>query len=195
MRKIVFVNNKGGVGKTTLALMTACALQDAGYKVAIEDRDPNKSITGWAKRVGCVPLLKEAPSAELIVVDTASSAVDYGRLRSRSNARMVEIIGEATRVVLVAETAMIGIEASIQMAALIKEYAPEKGKLIFNRVRRATEIGRRDLAEMAAMIGLPNVACSLPENESFRRAAEYGWQAVPRKDQLVVMNAVMQILL
>lgn len=195
MKKIVFVNNKGGVGKTTLALMTACALQDAGNRVAIEDRDPNKSITGWAQRVGNVPLLKEAPSAEIVIVDTASSAIDYNRLNSRGNKQMVGLLEEANRVVLVAETAHIGIEASMQMAVMIKQFAPDRGKLIFNRVRKNTEIGRRNLGELAKVIGLPHIECTLPENESYRRAAEYGWSAVPRADRLRVMTAVLQILI
>src|SRR3989338_5207231 len=44
-KKLVFTNNKGGVGKTTLAFNCAVAFAKAGYKTAIIDLDPQCNIT------------------------------------------------------------------------------------------------------------------------------------------------------
>ena len=44
-KKIIFVNNKGGVGKTTLAFNCAVSFAKQGYKTAIIDLDPQCNIT------------------------------------------------------------------------------------------------------------------------------------------------------
>ena len=47
MTVITFVNPKGGVGKTTTAIITAMELDRAGAKVAFYDLDPNANVLGW----------------------------------------------------------------------------------------------------------------------------------------------------
>jgi chromosome partitioning protein len=46
---IAVINQKGGAGKTTLAVHLACHLADEGRRVAFVDNDPQLSATRWLK--------------------------------------------------------------------------------------------------------------------------------------------------
>lgn len=50
MAVITFANPKGGVGKTTTALLTALELNRAGASVAFYDLDPNANVVRWSER-------------------------------------------------------------------------------------------------------------------------------------------------
>lgn len=84
MKKVGFLSQKGGSGKTTLAVHLATSAQQSGEIVAIIDTDPQGSATAWGQaRKGKPPLvhkatpstlsdaLQKASEASLIVVDTA----------------------------------------------------------------------------------------------------------------------------
>ena len=52
MPTIVFASPKGGVGKSTSAVLLATELARKGADVTIIDADPNKPVSDWAKRPG-----------------------------------------------------------------------------------------------------------------------------------------------
>lgn len=47
--RVAFIHTKGGVGKTTSALMVATAAAAVGEKVTVYDADPQGSATRWAE--------------------------------------------------------------------------------------------------------------------------------------------------
>ena len=66
MKVLAFLSQKGGAGKTTLAVHTAVAAQEAGLAVVLIDTDPQKSASVWADaRQGAAPVIATASVSEL----------------------------------------------------------------------------------------------------------------------------------
>jgi chromosome partitioning protein len=57
MPTIVFASPKGGVGKSTSAVLLATELAVRGVDVTIIDADPNRPVSRWAKRPNKPPSL------------------------------------------------------------------------------------------------------------------------------------------
>jgi len=69
---VAILNQKGGVGKTTVTLGLASAAAYAGQRVLIVDLDPQSSAT-WV--LGCEPAEVEVSSAEVLGRTGASAAI------------------------------------------------------------------------------------------------------------------------
>jgi chromosome partitioning protein len=66
MKKIAFLSQKGGSGKTTLVVHTAVAAHEAGERVVVIDTDPQKSATVWGEaRAEGSPVVATAAASEL----------------------------------------------------------------------------------------------------------------------------------
>ena len=72
---IAFVNQKGGVGKTTLAIHTAWELARAGGNVLLMDADPQGSTSDWAS-------LREATPFGTVSCARANLDEEVDRLRA-----------------------------------------------------------------------------------------------------------------
>ena len=98
MPVVSLVSPKGGVGKTTTALLIASTLHHRGQNVVLLDGDPNQPLSDWSDEGrNALPIIggvrsetivsvidREAPQRDLVIVDTEGSAQ---RLTSRAIAR------------------------------------------------------------------------------------------------------------
>jgi chromosome partitioning protein len=101
MPTVVFASPKGGVGKSTSAILLATELAARGVPVTTIDADPNKPLSRWAKLPGKPPTLtviadvteetiideieKAAQTSVFVIVDlegTASLTVGYALSRA-----------------------------------------------------------------------------------------------------------------
>ena len=66
METQIFLSQKGGSGKTTLAVHAAVAAQEDGARVVIVDTDPQRSATAWGEsREGDTPPVATVAAADL----------------------------------------------------------------------------------------------------------------------------------
>lgn len=74
MKTIAFLSQKGGSGKTTLAVHTAVAATEDGERVVIVDTDIQHSATTWSEaREAEAPIVATAAATDLQAVMTAAS--------------------------------------------------------------------------------------------------------------------------
>jgi chromosome partitioning protein len=89
MKTVAIISQKGGAGKTTVAIHLAVVAEQRGFRTAVFDLDPQASATSWAdKRKSPTPavvpaqasrlsnLLEQAAdqSADLVLIDSAPNA-------------------------------------------------------------------------------------------------------------------------
>jgi chromosome partitioning protein len=77
MKTIAFLSQKGGSGKTTLAVHVAVAAQEDGERVVIVDTDLQKSAAVWSEaRASQIPLVAPVATAQLDnVIEAARAAM------------------------------------------------------------------------------------------------------------------------
>jgi chromosome partitioning protein len=89
MKTVAIISQKGGAGKTTVAIHLAVVAEQRGFRAAVFDLDPQASATTWSdKRKSSTPavvpaqasrlsnLLEQAAaqSADLVLIDSAPNA-------------------------------------------------------------------------------------------------------------------------
>jgi chromosome partitioning protein len=104
MRVITFVNQKGGVGKSTLAINLAVTAARRGERVAVLDLDPQSTTTGWC----------ETRPADAATV----SRVGHG---STLDAGLARLAGDGVTVAFVDTTGLTGVDTrrAIQRSDLV----------------------------------------------------------------------------
>lgn len=94
MPTIVFASPKGGAGKSTAAVILATELAQKGAPVTIIDADPNKPVSGWARRPGC-------PENLTVVADISESTIieEIEAAEEKSTFVVVDLEGTASMMV------------------------------------------------------------------------------------------------
>jgi cellulose biosynthesis protein BcsQ len=78
-KRIVFFNNKGGVGKTTMVYHTAYMLKELGYKVLVADLDPQANLTSMfllQERLEEIFLENNAENQVLTITEMMKPVID-----------------------------------------------------------------------------------------------------------------------
>lgn len=192
--KISFINQKGGVGKSTAAMLVASALKSASCDVAIDDRDPQQSLTWWANDVGRISMINDHPNADIVITDTAGH-LDLERDRVKS--MVCKIIQESDRVILVSEMSPLSLQASVPMATLIKENLNSKNAkayVLFNKVRTNTLIGKQNQKSLSNQLELKSLKNYIPLASAYEQISAFGWSSVTGKERKNIINLSLEIL-
>lgn len=177
MKKIAFLAQKGGSGKTTLAVHTAVAATEAGESVVVIDTDPQKSATVWG----------DARSQEKPIIATAAAA-ELGRvLKAADQERMTLAIvdtaphaaPDATRIVRAVDLVAIPVRptafdiAAAGSAVDIVKAAGVRAVFVLSACpSRSPEIA--ETRTVLAEYGLPITPVEIIDRRAFARAVATG---------------------
>jgi chromosome partitioning protein len=199
MKTIAIVSQKGGAGKTTLALHIATAAEASGLPSAIIDLDPQASAAGWGdSRQGEAPVVVALPysrlshglqaasdgGAELVVIDTAP----------HSDSVAIAAIKAADLVLIPCRAGILDLRAIVSTAELVAS-ARKEAFVVLNAVTppRATQL-LADAQTAIAQHGMDVAPVGLQQRAAFghaltvgQTASEYepGGKAAEEVDQVV----------
>jgi chromosome partitioning protein len=177
MKTLAFLSQKGGSGKTTLAVHTAVAAHQEGERVVIVDTDIQRSATTW----------REARQAEQpAVAPVLAAQLDEVMAASRHDAMTLCIIDtaphaapDATRVARAADLVVIPCRptafdlAAVGSAVDIVKAAQVRAVLVLS----ACPFRSPEIAETRAVLegyGLPVAPVEITDRRAFARAVASG---------------------
>ena len=180
MKKIAFLSQKGGSGKTTLAVHTAVAAHEAGERVVVIDTDPQKSATVWGEtRNQGAPVVATAAAAELVrVLDAAQqermtlAIVDTAPHAAPDATRIVRVVD---LVVIPCRPTAFDIAAAGSAVDIVKAAGVPAVFVLSACPFRSPEIGEARV--VLAEYGLPIAPIEIIDRRAFARAVATG-QAV-----------------
>jgi chromosome partitioning protein len=176
-RVVAFLSQKGGTGKTTLAVHTAVAAQEAGRRVVLLDTDPQKSAGAWRDaRGGADPVVATATASEmdrvidaamadrmdLIIVDTAPHATPDA----------ASIARRAHLVLIPCRPSAFDLAAAGSAVAIVKAAGVSAAFVLSACPFRAPEIA--EARKALKRYGIPVARAEITERRAFARAVASG---------------------
>jgi len=180
--RIALIAKKGGVGKSTLCLLLYAVLRHAGRTVSLVDWDVQGTST---KALAVLGQTGPADGAEIVIYDTPPNLEHPAMATAIRNADLCLVVTSPSPAdVWEAEEAVAFAQARNPRAAV---------RLVFNKVRRGTVLGRL-VEETARLVPAPALGASLSARECYQHAVAQGWRALDGPAREEVMQVALAML-
>jgi chromosome partitioning protein len=146
MKIIAIISQKGGAGKTTLAVHLATAAASAGHTAAVIDLDPQATAASWGdRRAAEAPEVISGQAARLPALVNAArqNGADFLVLDTAPNAdQVVSLAARAADLVLIpCRAAAFDLEA-IETTLMLAKAALKPAYVVLNAVPPRSGVGR-----------------------------------------------------
>jgi chromosome partitioning protein len=196
MPVITLLSPKGGVGKTTTALLLATELSAQDVNVILIDADPNFPLSKWAALPGKpnnIEVIEEVDEENII--DT------IGEARKRARYVIVDLEGRAsgriTNALLVSNLALIPMQGSAldsnEAARAFKNVRvskhrdkPLKFAAVLAKTQASSRLWSRELKQIIAGMkeaGIPMIGTALADRGAFRALFSFGGTLATMNDK------------
>lgn len=180
--KLLFIQGKGGVGKSTLAFLFAVTLSKAGKSIAVIDLDPQESLTAWLKDTEGFEF---ARAGDITIIDTPPRIDDP---------RVLKAIGEADRIVVPATPSPAEIATLRHTAEIIAKHKRGEAKalIVFNRVKKTSTYGK-NLEAIAQNLTLAVAKNVVSDREVYKHVLLDGWSALDSAAKDEIMSLALEV--
>jgi chromosome partitioning protein len=196
------MNQKGGAGKTTLALNLAAAMADRGERVLLIDADPQQTAQDWAAVRSSPPPFQVMGLAKPVLHrDLPPIAADYAHVIIDGAPRNYEVARSA---ILAADLVLIPVQPSgadfwasretvklVQEARAFKE--TQKSAFVVSRKIGRTVLGR-DITDALAEFQLPIMRAGTTQRVAYAETLTAGSTVIesqPRSAAAVEIRAIL----
>jgi chromosome partitioning protein len=178
MKIITIAAQKGGVGKTTLAVNLAVAAEAAGIRTALADLDPQESATAWyERRAGDAPHVEPLSARRLPAWLAAARASGFGLAiidtPPAAGAEAAEAVQLSDLALIPCRPSLIDLEA-IRRTAQLVTIAAKPAFVVLNAAPVSARILLDDAGELARAAGLACAPVVIRERSAFRHAWPQG---------------------
>jgi chromosome partitioning protein len=189
MPVISFVSPKGGVGKTTSALILATELAAQGAsRVTIIDADPNLPIAKWSKLPGKPDNIEVVTDVgEATIVD----AIDEARKRSpfvvvdlegAASSRVTHAVSMSDLIIIPIQASVLDADQAARAIKLVRMTAKSQNRqiphvILFTRLAAAKSIRTRNYKAIYAQFdeaGITSLHTTIAEREAYRSLFSHG---------------------
>ena len=178
MKKIALIAQKGGVGKTTLAVNLAVSMQASGFKTTLFDLDPQESAVIWADR-----RKNEFPHVEFLterrLPDGLTAAAEHGfsiaiiDTPPAAGPQAFTAAQSADLVLIPCRPSLVDLDAIRRTAQLIKS-AGVPAFVVFNAAPPSATTLIEDAKAIVDAAGLVAAPTVLRERSAYRAAWPLG---------------------
>lgn len=185
MKKIAFVNGKGGTGKTTLCALTALAASNAGFKIGIIDTDPQQSIAAWLHNVEPENIeIFQDKEYDVILIDTPPRLDDEN---------FIKHINGATDIFIVSSLSPTDLATSKRTLSILEaNNLKDKTKLIINQYKGRTRLAKNQEASLQNF-DIPVLKNTIGSRQAYQHAFALGWQALKAKEKEEVAKIILEM--
>jgi len=197
---ISFINQKGGVGKTTLSINVAAYLSRKGHKVLLIDADKQQSSSTWTSLREETPFQVVSLARENMAKDALKLAIDFDYTiidappHAEAIARSVIIASDL--VAMPIEPSGLSSWASDQTITQIKQAQEYKETLkcgfVVSRKLGKTVIGR-EIRQMVAETGIRVFASDIESRVSYAESLTMGKDIFEWSEDRKAINEIEQL--
>lgn len=179
---IVVANQKGGVGKSTIAVHLAAWLHDRGFKTALLDCDKQRSSSHWIDQLKSPITVRTADTPEICLSELQELSQSHDFIVGDGPGGLDDV---SRTMLILADLALFPISPSIldlwsvQQATEVLRYAqqinrgPPEGRLVLNKMRTRDTISR-ELQATAPSLGVEVASTVIRDLQAYRDAAGQG---------------------